>query len=245
MSSARWLGVLASAALVALPMAPGAPPTAVLAATPSSAAAEEDEPRSVLDRSHELLRLDCFTDHGRRDVTLFGNGTARLRAEGSAGDGMALAELSQREVADYIDLLAAVKLDEVPRQLDGPEGATVERCMLTLQLPGRDRQEFHFRRFDSLPLGLARLLTITATIEERIGPPGSGSHLPPDYEPRPGDVLRRSDGALFRVIDLTVDGEGVELQGIDQPLVIYVSVAGLDEEMIELVERADARLEAP
>jgi hypothetical protein len=49
--------------------------------------------------------------------------------------------------------------------------------------------------------------------------------LPESYEPKPGDFVRRDDGELFEVIALTSDGKGVELNGINQPVTIYVALA--------------------
>ena len=37
--------------------------------------------------------------------------------------------------------------------------------------------------------------------------------------------MRRGDGELFEVIGLTSDGKGVELNGINQPITIYVALA--------------------
>jgi hypothetical protein len=61
--------------------------------------------------------------------------------------------------------------------------------------------------------------------------------MPAGYEPRPGDVLRRHDGELYEVITLTADRQGVELQGVEQPLTLFVARSELVGEFVELVRR--------
>jgi hypothetical protein len=55
--------------------------------------------------------------------------------------------------------------------------------------------------------------------------------------PRRGDVLRRVDGVLFRVVARTADENGWELQGVEQPLVLYVVGSDVPRLFVELVER--------
>src|SRR5215217_1069964 len=59
------------------------------------------------DRSTEVVRLECASDLGRREVTLFGNGTVRLR-EGLRGkeEALGLAELDPAELAGALARLA-------------------------------------------------------------------------------------------------------------------------------------------
>ena len=54
---------------------------------------------------------------------------------------------------------------------------------------------------------------------------------------RAGDRLRRFDGTLYQVIGHTGDGAGLELEGIDEPLVVFISLAALRDEFEELVGR--------
>ena len=202
-----------------------------LPALPSAAAGED--PRSI-----ELLRHDCESSIGRRDLTLFANGTLRLReAAADEEPRMRLAELGRGELAAYLARLAEEDLSEV--DVRGPEssGDWVETCSLELKLEGRPRRQLSFGRMDSLPLALGRLLRVVDDLfleVERLAP---RSRLPADYEARAGDRLRRFDGALFRVVAYTGDGAGLELEGIDEPLVIFIPVAALRDEFEALVER--------
>ncbi|HEX2163262.1 MAG TPA: hypothetical protein VHM02_04885, partial [Thermoanaerobaculia bacterium] len=70
----------------------------------------------------------------------------------------------------------------------------------------------------------------------------AAGELPAGYRPRPGDVLRRADGVLFRVVRATAELEGMpggwELHGVVQPLAVYVVEADLPRAFVELVSRA-------
>ncbi|HEX2253498.1 MAG TPA: hypothetical protein VHQ65_09545, partial [Thermoanaerobaculia bacterium] len=75
---------------------------------------------------------------------------------------------------------------------------------------------------------------------------GEGGALPPGYRPRIGDVLRRLDGVLFRVVRPTVELEedgpsGWELQGVQQPLALYIGEGDVAQEFVELVSREPSR----
>ena len=199
----------------------------------SSAVAAGDDPRSV-----ELLRYGCKSAISHRDLTLFANGTLRLReAETGAEPRMRLAELGRAELAAYLARLVEEDLSEV--DVRGPEasGDWIEICSLELKLEGSVERSLRFGRMDSLPLALGRLLRVVDDLlleVERLAP---RSRLPADYEPRAGDRLRRLDGTLFQVVGYTGDGAGLELEGIDQPLVVFIPLAALRDEFEELVGR--------
>jgi len=188
-------------------------------------------------RSTEVLRLDCANTLGRREVTLFGNGTIRLR-EGKPGEElMGLSELGTAEYQAFVERLKGENLSEVGRLPTGVEGEWVEQCMLVLSLPDRDPRILHFGRYDTLPLPLSRLLLIAQDLASKVTTLEGMERLPDDYEPRLYDVLRRVDGNLFRVMGFTLDGRGVELHGVYQPLALYVQRDQLRMEFEALVSR--------
>ena len=188
-------------------------------------------------RSWEIVRRDCRTSISRQEITLFGNGTLRLKIREEDRDDMHLAEMPPEDVEAYTRRLEAEDLSEVPEGREEVLGRFVEHCGIFLDLPGRPAQRFFFGRFDSLPLGLSRLNAIVDDMlsqAEALAPEGG---LPPNYIPEPGDVLLRVDGEGFRVVALTSDKKGVELAGIDQPLTIFVALEGLRDQFTALVER--------
>jgi hypothetical protein len=195
--------------------------------------ARVDDPRSV-----EVLRHGCSSSIGRHELTLFANGTLRLReTEEGEQARMRLAELGPGELAAYLARLGEEDLTEV--DLHGPEtsGDWVESCSLELKLEGHPERLIRFGRMDSLPLALGRLLRVVEDLLLEVDRLAPRSRLPADYEPRAGDRLRRFDGALFEVVAYTGDGAGLELEGIDEPLVVFIPVAALRDEFEELLGR--------
>jgi hypothetical protein len=196
-------------------------------------AAAGDDPRGI-----ELLRYACISGIGHRDLTLFANGTLRLReSEEGEASRMRLAELGRSELAAYLARLADEDLSEVDVRGAEASGDWIETCTLDLKLEGSPERRLRFGLLDSLPLALGRLLRVVDDLlleVERLAP---RSRLPADYEARAGDRLRRFDGVLFEVVAYTGDGGGLELEGVDEPLVIFVPVAALRDEFEELVER--------
>jgi len=211
----------------------------LLAGLPLSAATP-----SVSDRSTELLRYGCKNDLGRREVTLFANGTVRLR-DGNPGvegeDWMGLSELNPDQLEGAIHRLEGEDLSEIHRLPSGVEGNWIERCTLSLELPGRDVRVFHFGRYDALPLQLSRVIRVAEDVAAEVKDIRGREELPADYEPRPMDILKRRDGQNFRVLGFTSDKLGVELEGVDVPLTVYVPRADMKREFVALIERRGMR----
>ncbi len=190
-------------------------------------------------RSQELLRYDCESSVGSHQLTLFANGTLRLR-EAQVDDAerrMRLAELGPGELAAYRNRLAGEDLSEVRARGAEMSGDWVERCSLWLELPESAPRVLRFGRLDTLPLPLARLLAVVDDLLLEVERRAPRSRLPADYEPRPGDRLLRVDGSRFEVVAFTSDGKGVELLGLDVPLVIYLPREALADEFEQLLER--------
>ncbi|MEM7584921.1 MAG: hypothetical protein AAF560_16125 [Acidobacteriota bacterium] len=227
------------------------------------------EPVAADDRSTEVLRYACSNQLGRRDITLFANGTVRLRQGLWDDQEMRLDELLSEELSSYLnrlrqlhhsaDLLATGTLrrgelhqgvgaraaqkrgDQQPgfsqplepsstSQTWGPQGEWVDDCEIVLDLPGdlpgEELQSWRFTALDVPPLAVTRLIQIAEDLADFTRPPSSIDRVPADYRPQRGDLLQAADGQRFRVLALTVDGRGVELEGVDSPMRIFV---GLDE----------------
>ncbi len=207
---------------------------ATSAATPASAEEDGRDPRTV-----EVARLDCSRGGDRREITLFANGTVRLRSRGSL-ESMRLLELGPDETDDIVATLEEIDLGEVEEGrpvLRG--GAWLETCRLRLERPGGEETlSFHFGRTDALPLALSRVVAVVDELGSRAEISRQESDFPVGYVPRAGDVVRRADGELFRVIAYTTDGNGVELQGVDQPLTLYMPHEEVAGAFVALEEQA-------
>lgn len=198
------------------------------------------------DRSLELVRRDCSTRLGRNELTLFANGTIRLREWRDGKTDLFLAELGREEVGAYRRRFAAIDLSETPaRGPSGVSGEWVERCELNLapELDLRTRSNdpalrtFHYGTLDTFDLGFSSILRIVDELQATAAGRATTNELPAGYKPRPGDVLARGDGVEFEVVGFTVLGDGVELRGLISPLTIYVSKADLPTQFVRLVRR--------
>ena len=195
-------------------------------------AREEPDPRSVV-----LVREECVSSIGRREVTLFANGTARV-IEGLSGDEwMHLGEATPDEVGAFLRRLDEPDLSETEAAEEAPVGEWVESCTLDLLLPDRPGRRFRFGRYASHSLALRAVLTVVRDIEALAEPKSAVSDLPLDYQPRTGDLLERTDGIRFEVVGKTADGKGLELSSPEQPLTLYVPIADLRSLFVRLISR--------
>ncbi len=184
----------------------------------------------MLGRSVEVFALDCVNDYYRREITLFGNGTIRVKEGYLEAPEMWLGELDRYTTDALIEQLQRQDLREVEPTSRTVVGDWVETCTFTLDLPGEDTQVFTFRRLDALSLPLQKALSVAITtlgMIDRTRPPSSRSDLPRGYIPQIGDVLVAADGREFRVHGFTTGNVAVELIGVEQPVVLYVSVTDL------------------
>jgi hypothetical protein len=200
-------------------------------------------------RSQVVLRLDCSSRLARQEVTLFANGTIRLRerlpvdATGTSRKEMTLVELGPDELTGYRARLRAENLEEAQRWRYGVEGEWVEQCLLVLQLEEDAEWRFEFGRYDSLDLALSRVVRVAEELVARAEAAKDvpRERLPSDYQVRLGDVLRRLDGLVFEAVAFTSDGTGVELQGLSQPLTVYVLKEDIRSQFPILISRRAKR----
>ena len=198
-------------------------------------------------RSTVILRYECASDIGRREVTLFANGTVRLREGPPGEETMQLGELDPVALDGFRVRLEEEDLEGLRGDYRNVEGDWIERCVLELperraaaSTPGGAPWRFRFSRYGTLPLALSRVVRIA----EEVGAVAEGERgpgLPEGYEPVRGDVLERADGSRFQVVNLTGEGKGVELRGVDSPLTIYVPLEELSGEFSDLVSRKEDR----
>ncbi|HSM13631.1 MAG TPA: hypothetical protein VLA66_06155 [Thermoanaerobaculia bacterium] len=203
-----------------------------LAGATAPSAGQPGDPRSIV-----LLREDCVSSIGHREVTLFANGTVRVVEGSPDAESMHLGEATRDEVGAFLRRLAEPDLSETDPREESPVGAWVESCTLDLLLPDRPAQRFRYGRYASHSLALRAVLTVVRDIEALAEPESAVSDLPLDYEPRTGDLLERTDGIRFEIVGKTADGKGVELSSPEQPLTLYVPISDLRGLFVRLVSR--------
>jgi hypothetical protein len=205
----------------------------LLALQPPNGPAPPVDPRSV-----ELLRERCAGGLATRDLTLFLNGTIRLR-EGTPGqEKLMLRELGHADVDRLIGDLGEIDLSETESSTDAPQGAWTEHCVLTLALPARDPRTLEYGRLDTGTLNLDRLRRVVEYLVDQARLGAVSADFPPGYKPAVGDVVERDDGLVFAIVAFTSDGRGVELSGTETPLTLYVQRDELPRTFRRLLRRA-------
>jgi len=190
-------------------------------------------------KTQVLVRHECRSELGRREITLFGNGTVRLREGLHDSQLMTLGELSPEELAAFLARLRDEDLSEAPSGTDGVlDGPWVESCRFELSLPDAAPRVFTYGRYDSISLALSRLVRVAEDLAGKVDPRSREKHLPAGYEPRPGDVLLRVDGEAYRIVAESSDKLGLELVGVRQPLTLYIPKGQLANEFVELISRS-------
>jgi hypothetical protein len=109
------------------------------------------------------------------------------------------------------------------------EGRWVERCEVRLALPDAAEWSYRFSAYEVAPLELGSLIQVADDLAENAKPVASRDEIRAGYRPAPGDVLRTAEGQRFRVVRKTSDGRGLELQGLDSPLSIFVPFDAIGE----------------
>ena len=176
-------------------------------------------------KSIELVDHRCVGELAEDDLTLFANGTVRLRERAADREKMLLAELERSELDGFVNRLLEVDLSEAESLRSGITGEWISQCGLRLALPDREPEFFRYGRFDALPHSLETVRQVLGELETLARARAGHGELPKTYEPRLGDFVRRADGELFEVVGFTSDGRGVELNGINQPITLDSALA--------------------
>ena len=175
-------------------------------------------------RSQVVLESDCMTEASRRQITLFANGTVRMRDGLGATRTMRLVELGDVELRAYQNRLRDIRFDDLAPHSSGMEGSLVERCKVEVAPPESETLLFEYGQFDTIPLGLKHVLLLIEDLVVEFESVREAAARPRGYEAKIGYIVtRRHDGARFEIRSFTLEGYGVELEGLDQPITIYLS----------------------
>ena len=224
---AGWFLVLCtpSVATAALPVRP--PPSPVR--PPPSAV------RSPV--TTELFKYDCRSENAREEITLFGNGTLRLRQGLLEHPSMFLLELAPPDLEDLKRRIGRLDLEEAQAFGGTLEGEWVGQCVLEVSVAEGPLLQLSFHQFDALSLGVQRAVDLGLELIDRVRLNSTDGGLPPGYEAKIGDYLRHLDGQIFEVVGFTSEGRGIELHGVEQPLGLFVATQDLRRVFVALEER--------
>jgi len=193
------------------------------------------DPRSTI-----LFRQDCGNRLERVELTLFENGTVRLREGAPGSERMSLRELGQGEVEAIRSQLWGVDWEQAGVESESPDGEWSVRCRLEVLAPDLALRAVDFLPLDTANLELDRLRQLAARLIEENREQARASRIPSSYEPRIGDRLERIDGVVFEIEGETSDGGAYELTGVEQPYSIYVPKAEIRERFVRVVSRAES-----
>lgn len=185
------------------------------------------------DRSVELLRYDCRSKIGRREVTLFANGTVRIRDGEIGNEALGLSELDVVELEGFVNRLREIDLSR-EKPLRGLDGDWIETCRLVVALPDTKVYDLTVSRYQAQSLTLSNVLRVVEDVAAKVTSLTDREQLPVGYEPKLGDVLKRIDGEWYRVRGFTADKKAIELQGVDTPLTVFIARDALRREFVAL-----------
>lgn len=200
-------------------------------------------PKVAEPRTWELYRHSCGSPLGERELTLFLDGTIRLRVRDREGQEVRLGELAADPLARIYGNLRANQLSIGREEKEwlrssrdrGVAGEFLQECEVELHLPDLDEKTFLFSPMEITPLWLGQLRQLAEDLAERTEPLVRAG-LPKDYQPRFGDLLRRRDGVIFRFVGMTSDKKAWMVEQVGQPVTTYYAVEDLPELFIAVVE---------
>ena len=68
-------------------------------------------------------------------------------------------------------------------------------------------------------------------------PLAAPARLPRDYAPRFGDILINTEGKRYRVLGITCDGKGLEVESLDEPIRIFYQLTDLRTVFVSVEEQ--------
>ena len=209
---------------------------AVLASGPAEPAAPPGDPRTTV-----VLHEICASQLDRRDLTLYANGTIRLREGPVGGERLVLHEIGHDELEAIRRHLEDLDLGSAESAVGAPVGDWVLQCRLEVVERDGTPHSLRFGDFDTGGLVLADLRRVVASLLESARKQALSAEIPASYVPVAGDRLERNDGNVYEVVGPTSDGKAIELRGVDQPIAIFIERSQLRIEFRRVVESGEAR----
>lgn len=136
--------------------------------------------------------------------------------------------LAPNELEFYCDYFARAEFWDLPDDLrTGLSGEFASQSSVTLTRPDGSRKRLRFDELSALSAGAAALRSALEGIRTVFtNPLAPASRFTPDAVP-PGTILKRFDGAVFRVLRLEKESGFVELKGVTEPYSQFVKLEEL------------------
>ncbi|MGH9400224.1 MAG: hypothetical protein ACRD00_07630 [Thermoanaerobaculia bacterium] len=166
------------------------------------------------------------TTEGYERLTLFADRTLVWKTSRGAEEQVRRKTMSADETDFFCQYFARDEFFALPGDLrSGMTGDAVAQSRVSLTRPDGSRKAIRFDEFSSFSaesISLkASLLGLRNLFTERLAP--ATSFTPETL--KPGTVLRRFDGIVFRVRRVIADKELVELEGVKDPIFLYLALS--------------------
>jgi hypothetical protein len=162
---------------------------------------------------------------GYERFTVFTDRTLVWKTVRDGADEIRRRKLEPPELAFYCEYFTRPEVWELPEDLrSGLTGEFAPQSTLTLVRPDNSRKQLRFDELSALPAGAASLRSSLEGLRLTfLSPLAPASRFTPATLP-PGTILRRFDGALFRVRQVIAEKGVVELEGVREPYSEYKKI---------------------
>jgi hypothetical protein len=164
---------------------------------------------------------------GYERFTLFADRTLVWKTTRDGAERVRRKRLEPDEIAFYCDFFARREFWELPEDLrTGLTGEFAAQSSVTLARPDGTRKRLRFDELSALPDEAGKLRSALEGLRQLFSSPlAPASRFTPETLP-PGTLLKRFDGAVFRVRQLIREKGIVELEGVREP---YSEFRKIDE----------------
>ena len=165
---------------------------------------------------------------GYERVTLFADRTVVWKTSGGRADEVRRKSVSPDELAFYCSYLSRREFWELPDDLrTGLTGEFTGQSSVTLARPDGQRKRVRFDDLSALSADAAALRAALDGLKTIFtNPLAPASRFTADVLP-PGTILKRFDGAIFRILKLEKEKGFVEIAGVNEPYSQFVKIEEL------------------
>ncbi len=162
---------------------------------------------------------------GYERFTVFTDRTLVWKTVRDGADEIRRRKLDPTELAFYCEYFTRPEVWELPEDLrSGLTGELAKQSTLPLVRSDGSRKQLRFDELSALPAGAASLRSSLEGLRLTfLSPLAPASRFTPATLP-PGTLLRRFDGALFRVRQVIAEKGVVELEGVREPYSEYKKI---------------------
>ena len=158
------------------------------------------------------------SQRGFERFTVFNDATLVWKTVRSGADEVRRKKLEPDELSFYCSYFTRQEVWELPEDLrTGLTGDFTVQSVVTLARPDGSRKQLRFDDLSPLPAGAAALRSSLEGLRLTfLSPLAPASRFTPETLP-PGTLLRRFDGAIFRVRQVIREKGVIELEGVREP----------------------------